>query len=258
MMFDVDRFHQLRKGKFGEQLHYFTDVDSTNRVATDLARRQAPEGSIVLAEAQTNGRGRNDRTWFSPSKGNLYFTVILYPPDDRLHYLPYLCGLSVVFGLQSIGAVCDLKWPNDLFMDGKKAGGILIQTSVEENRLRFAVAGMGLNVNMRDFPSDLRPYATSVASCLDREVERENLLTAILWEMEKLYGEVKFMAWDHLSDLVLKHSSFVKGCEVIIDQNGKRTTGTTGGLDFMGGLIVRTTNGAETFYTGEITSCRRK
>jgi BirA family transcriptional regulator, biotin operon repressor / biotin---[acetyl-CoA-carboxylase] ligase len=257
-MFNVTKFQNLRKGRFGSDLRFFEQVASTNLIAADLARENVPEGTVVLAESQTQGRGRNNHSWYSPPGVNLYFTIILYPPSERLHYLPYIVALSVSNSLNDLRIPCDLKWPNDILIDGKKVAGILIQTSMEENRLQFALSGIGINVNASNFPAEISSTAGSVRDRLGRDVERENLLASILSEFEQLYARISSMKWSDLAAMVSQHSSYVQGCEVQIEQQGKTIYGTTAGLDSMGGLIVRTESGTESFYTGEITSCRRR
>jgi BirA family transcriptional regulator, biotin operon repressor / biotin---[acetyl-CoA-carboxylase] ligase len=257
-MFDVAKFQKFRKGNFGSRLHYFDEIDSTNRVAADLARTGAEEGAVVLADSQTKGRGRNVHTWYSPAGVNLYFTVILSPPTDRLHYLPFLVGLSIAQTLELWKIECDLKWPNDVLVNGKKVCGVLIQTSMEDNRLQFALAGIGINVNARNFPEELQPIAISLAKITNEEIDREKFLADILLELEQLYGRMASMSWEELTDQIGRRSSFLRGCAVQIEQQGEIISGITDGLDAMGGLIVRTPAGKETFYAGEILSCRKK
>jgi BirA family biotin operon repressor/biotin-[acetyl-CoA-carboxylase] ligase len=257
-MFDVRKFHEFRKGDFGKRLIYFDDIDSTNRVASDLARSGATEGTVILADSQTQGRGRNTHTWYSPPGVNLYFTVILFPQAERLHYLPYLAGLSIAQALDQLGIDCDLKWPNDILIDGKKAGGVLIQTSIEENRLQFALLGIGINVNTVSFPEQLQSIATSLAQVLGREIDRENFFAHLLFEFEQLYGRIAVMSWEELTDLFSRRSSILQGCHVQIEQQGEIKTGVTAGLDSMGGLVLQTPAGREIFYAGEIVSCRKK
>lgn len=257
-MFDVRKFHQLRKGDFGKRLIYFDEIDSTNRIASELARSDATEGTVILADSQTQGRGRNTHTWYSPAGVNLYFTVVLFPPAERLHYLPYVAGLSIAQALDQLEIDCDLKWPNDVLINGKKAGGVLIQTSIEQNRLQFALLGIGINVNATTFPEELKPIAISIGQVLARQIDREKFFADLLFEFEQLYGRITVMIWEELTDLFSCRSSIVKGCHVQIEQQGEIKTGVTAGLDSMGGLILQTPAGKEIFYAGEILSCRKK
>ena len=255
-MFDVERFHQLRRGKFGSSLQYFAEIDSTNIFAMELARQRVSEGTVVLADSQTSGRGRNSHAWYSPAGLNLYFTLVLYPSSERLHFLPFIISLGIAEELDRPGLICDLKWPNDILVDERKIAGILIQTAIEENRLQYAVVGIGINVNTFTFPKELEATAVSIAQCTGSQLEREPLLAQVLWKIEQSY----FMPlkWQELITLVKEKSSFFDGCRVQIEQQGKIISGTTAGVDPLGGLILETEEGREIFYAGEIQSCRKK
>jgi BirA family biotin operon repressor/biotin-[acetyl-CoA-carboxylase] ligase len=257
-MFDVRKFHEFRQGDFGKRLIYFDEIDSTNRLGSDLARVGATEGTVILADAQTQGRGRNTHTWYSPGGVNLYFTLVLFPPAERLHYLPYVAGLSIAQAIDHLGIDCDLKWPNDILINGKKTGGVLIQTSIEENRLQFALVGIGINVNTGTFPEELQSIAISLAQAVGREIDRERFFAQVLFEFEQLYGRIASMSWEELTDLFGRRSSMLLGCPVQIEQQGEIKSGVTAGLDSMGGLILQTPAGKEVFYAGEIVSCRKK
>jgi BirA family biotin operon repressor/biotin-[acetyl-CoA-carboxylase] ligase len=257
-MFDTAKFQTARKGDFGASLQIFQEIDSTNRVAADLAKKNVKEGMIIFAESQSHGRGRENHTWYSPKGENLYFTLILYPPASRLHYLPFLTGLSIVETLEECGVDCELKWPNDILVAGKKIAGILIQTSMEENRLAYAIVGIGINLNTKEFPSELQSVAISAVQIIAKNVDREKFLAALLSKIEHRYQNISDLSWEDLVEQVQQKSSFLRDCEVQIERGGSITIGTTAGLDSMGGLIVRTKLGEEVFYAGEIQACRKR
>ena len=256
-MFDVDRFHTLRRGTFGARLEYFPELDSTNRFAAERAREGVEEGTVILAETQTAGRGRNTNSWYSPPHLNIYSTTILFPPMNRLHHLPFMVAISLADALEHYGVECDLKWPNDIQAGGKKIAGILIQTSMDENRLHFAIAGTGINVNAKDFPPNLQDTATSIFQITGSNIIREELLSSYLVRFEELYRKNEHQ-WDELHEMFARRSSYVSGCNVVIEQQGKITTGRTAGLDPFGGLILETEQGREIVYAGEVAACRKK
>src|SRR5262249_21329770 len=145
----------------GKKIHYFPDLDSTNRVAYKLAADGAAEGEVVLAETQTRGKGRLGRSWFSPPGLNLYLSVILRPklaPSDA----PLLTLVSAVALADTVqrflGMSPAIKWPNDILVGGKKLAGILTESSVDSQRLHFVVVGIGVNLNMPAsmLPEDIR------------------------------------------------------------------------------------------------------
>lgn len=257
-MFDNEKFQQIRRGTFGQQFFYFQEIHSTNAIAVEKARERVEEGSIVFADSQSEGRGRGNHKWFSPADVNLYFTAILYPDNSRLHYLPFLAGLAISRALGQLQIESDLKWPNDVLVQGKKIAGILIQTSMEENYLQFAILGIGMNVNVKNFPPDLSQNSISAFQALGRELDREELLALVLFELEQLYEKIDKYTWDELTRMFSDRSSYIQGCDVEVEQQGRIITGTTSGLDSMGGLILQTSQGKEIVYAGEISSCRKK
>jgi BirA family biotin operon repressor/biotin-[acetyl-CoA-carboxylase] ligase len=257
-MFDVARFQRRRKGRFGRDLYYFEEQESTNLTAQELARDGAAEGTLVLADRQTGGKGRKGNAWFSPAEVNLYFSLILRPDISRVHHLPFLAALSVAAALQLLGLEVDLKWPNDVLLGERKVGGILIDTSTEQGKLIFAVLGCGINANTVVFPSELERSATSVLLARGEEVSREGLLASFLLEFERVYEKIDETSWASVCAELEKHSSYLRGCSVEVRQEGRVIEGTTCGLDNYGGLIIQTAGGRETVYAGEVQTCRRK
>lgn len=256
--FDIAKFSRHRRGRFGGSLYYFRTLESTNLLSFQLAAQKAEEGTLVLADEQIRGKGRDGRSWFSPKDVNLYFTIIVRPHTADLHYLPFVAGMAVVRALENIGLQADLKWPNDVLVSDKKICGILIQTSMEEDRLQFAVIGCGINVNVCEFPAEIKEKATSIAIEKGAEISRELILASFLFEFESLYEKIPVMNWDLFCAQLEKHSTYLRGCRVQLNQGETLVEGITRGLDAYGGLILDTPEGPKTFYAGEIQSCRKK
>ena len=187
---------QLRTRTFGRTLHLFQEVSSTNHEAMKLAQQGAPDGTVVVAEAQTAGKGRLGRRWYSPPGANLYCSVILrnQPTDDLagwLSVLPLLSAVAVAKAIQlAAGLTPSLKWPNDILAGDRKLGGLLCESSLSGPTTTFVIVGVGLNVNSHreDFPEDIRDLATSIAEETGRPCDRAQLIAAILWELEQ-YAE---------------------------------------------------------------------
>ena len=170
----------------GRTVHYQAVVPSTMTLARELARGGAPEGTLVLAEVQTAGIGRLARRWHTPG-GNIALSLVLRPPSDKLHYIVMLAALAVTDAIAAVsGLDCDIKWPNDVLLNGKKVCGILMQS--ELGTAPFTLVGIGLNVNLDPaaFP-DIREIATSLASAAGQDVDRARLLQALLQEIERRY-----------------------------------------------------------------------
>ncbi len=171
----------------------------------DIARREAlkkaPEGTAILAERQTAGRGRLKRPWLTP-EGNIAVSVILHPPKAYLPQLIMLSSLAVSNSIKkTTGLKCRLKWPNDVLIGGKKVCGILIETKTKINSVDYAIIGMGINVNMQLVDhAEIGAVGTSLADELGKPLSREKLLKQLFEEMEKLYsmslaGESLFPRW---------------------------------------------------------------
>lgn len=174
-----------------EIVHSF-EVDSTNTKARSLVAEGAPQGTLVVAEYQTGGRGRLGRRWYSPPGQGLYLSLIIRP-DLSLQEAPKLNMLLAVVTAEATaeksGQPVDLKWPNDIVINGRKAGGILIEIGSDMDRLEYAIAGVGLNVSTTRFPGSLNRSATSVFRESRRSISRTDLLQALLRRLEA--------AWDH-------------------------------------------------------------
>ncbi len=185
----------------GQTVIYYPSLTSTMGVAKREAQRGAAEGTIIIADEQVAGRGRVKRTWLSP-RGNIALSIILYPSVVYLPSLIMLASLAVVYSIEAVtGLKPQLKWPNDVLINGRKVCGILIENSVRGNRVDYAIIGIGINANFRlaDFP-ELSPIATSLSDELGRELPRLNLIRRLLVEAERLYlalpsGESIYRQW---------------------------------------------------------------
>jgi len=182
----------LHTQSFGREIYYKERIDSTNRMAGDLAREGAPEGTLVVADAQTGGKGRLGRSWISPARYNLYFSIILRPhilPGD-MPKITLMTAVSISEFLNEQTALpVRIKWPNDLWIGTKKVGGILVEMSSEMDRVSYVVLGIGVNVNMpvKEFPEALRDKATSLSLELGQPLCRVELIQGLLGGLENDY-----------------------------------------------------------------------
>ncbi len=168
---DVLRQADLKPGLktrvIGKEIHLLPEVASTNTLAMELAANGTPEGTVVIAETQTLGKGRLGRTWISP-KGNLYLSVVLRP-NIPMHKAPLITLMGAVAVASAIRKTCELeagiKWPNDILISGRKVSGLLTEMSAEQDRIRYIVLGIGVDVNMEliALPPDVRSLATTLA-----------------------------------------------------------------------------------------------
>ncbi len=176
-------------------VHHFDEVASTNDMAKELAARGAPEGTLVVAEAQSRGRGRLGRQWESPPGTGLYVSLILRPalPPAEMPQITLTTAVAAARALsRAAGVTPGIKWPNDLLLGGKKLGGILTEMEAESEQIRHLVVGLGINVNNPAFPEEISAIATSLALATGRRHSRVTILRAWLEEFEELYG--RFLA----------------------------------------------------------------
>jgi BirA family biotin operon repressor/biotin-[acetyl-CoA-carboxylase] ligase len=242
---------------FGKQVHHYYKVGSTNTVAMEAASAGAPEGSVFLAEQQTAGRGRGAHQWHSARSVGIYCSALLRPaltPFDVL-ILSLAAGLAVHSAVQEIDsrAVPDLKWPNDVLIDGKKFCGILTEMNAEVTRVRYVVVGIGINVNQSSFPADLQTAATSLRLATGTEWSRVELCAALLKSLDREYRNLLENP-DAASSILgrfQERSSSIRGQRVEVEENGG-VEGVTDGLDRRGFLQVRTPQGVRTVLSGTV------
>jgi len=241
---------------FESQVHHFYKVGSTNTAAMAAAAEGAPEGSVFLAEEQTAGRGRGANSWQSQRSTGIYCSVILRPPLPPADVLAMslATGLAVLTAIHEIDSrvELDLKWPNDVLLNGKKICGILTEMNAEATRVRYIVIGIGINVNQASFPKDLP--ATSLRLATGSEWSRVELVAALLKSLDREYRQLKSDS-DSKEDVLRRfaeNSSWVFGKRVRIEENDSAFEGTTEGLDPRGFLQVRTPHGLQTVLSGTV------
>lgn len=246
---------------FGKtDLHYFREVDSTNMKAKDLADAGAPEGTVVIAESQTAGRGRRGRSWFSSSGHGIYATLILRPamPPIGTPRITLMAAVAVAEAILSLVTLdVKIKWPNDILVRGKKLSGILTEIAMEMDAVNYIVVGFGLNVNtpIADFPKELREKATSIFIETGEQLSRIKLVRACLEQFEKYYkmfkeNEFSFIMhrWKQLSDII--------GKKIMVDVVGQEHRGEVVDIDDDGVLILKDGHGRrQRIFSGDVTLC---
>lgn len=247
----------LQTKAFGRVLRIFDEVDSTQNIAHGLVRQGAVEGTLVLAEQQNAGRGRMGRNWFSPKGKGIWMSLIL-KPTMAMQFTPQLTLLVAVALCRAIqtniSQQVGIKWPNDLLIRGKKISGILLESSAEDERLDYVIAGIGISVNLlpEDYPEELRAKATSLCIEKGERVDREQLICDFLLQLEtlyELYNQEGFAPirtlWEALT-ISLHKPIRIKTAKGWIE-------GVANSIDEMGALWVTLPNGETTkLYSGDI------
>jgi len=246
----------------GRDIRVFTETASTNDVVEKLARDGLPEGAVVFAEAQSGGRGRLGRTWVSPAGVGLWFSILLRP---RLHptSATQLTVLAAVAVARAIERQTELrpaiKWPNDVLVGHRKVAGILLEMSTELDRIRHAVLGIGIDVNVpaEAFPQSIRTVATSLAAEAGHPIDRPALATQVLAELDHLYARLNAGDFHEVGDEWMRRCSTL-GQHVTIHMGSRAVAGRAEALDEDGALLVRTEHGVlERIVGGDVTLDRR-
>ncbi|MCU1322371.1 MAG: biotin/acetyl-CoA-carboxylase ligase [Acidobacteriaceae bacterium] len=233
--------------QFAGRVLHFPAVSSTNVLALEAAQ-QGATGGVWVADEQSAGRGRGRHTWHSVAGDGLYVSALVRPqlpiPMGRALWISLAAGLAAQAAVsESVGLPLDIRWPNDLILNGRKCGGILVETAVApgedgaEAMLRYAVIGVGINLNHEAFPEELKGVATSLRIDRGEAVSREAVLSALLRELD---GEIRGLVeepGDGLLERFSAASSWVRGKRVRVDEGGGYT-GLTDGLDSNGFLRV--------------------
>jgi BirA family biotin operon repressor/biotin-[acetyl-CoA-carboxylase] ligase len=246
-MLDEDRLRdRLPIGWIGDDFFYYQTVGSTSSEAVQLAESGAPHGTLVLADSQTAGVGRGGRQWITLPGAALAFSLILRPSHlgaDQWLRLFGLGAVSVAETLSGIGLRAEIKWPNDLLIAGKKVAGILVNSTWTGERVDYSVLGIGLNITPEAIPDDalLDFPAISVEKVLGHSIEREDLLIAILANVEAQYE--KFDKPEFMDDWQSKLAYLDQ--EVVITKADGDVTGKLIGLTPKGELKLITTTGRE-------------
>ncbi len=187
----LENLHELLKSSaLAKKIYYFRKVASTNDFAKEKASEGAGEGTLVIAEEQTRGRGRQGRRWVSPPGTGLWFSLVLRPgisPIEASGITP-IAAVSAANAIEEVtGLPARIKWPNDILIGGKKACGILTELGSEPGASHYVVVGIGINVNTSSFPEEIEDKATSLKESLGREVSRTEVLARTIGEFEKFY-----------------------------------------------------------------------
>ena len=257
-----------RRGAFGAPLLYFPTLGSTNDVAAKLASGGAPEGTTVVAEAQTFGRGRLGRTWFSPQGAGLYVSVVIRPDAGTRPAgggasaggpgLPAVLTLASGVALaeairETTGLQAQIKWPNDLVFERRKLAGILAEASASGSQLDSVILGFGVNVRPVAYPPDVAQRATSIEAELGRPVDRGLLLASALERLSACRDAVRTGQVAGVLERWRRLSPSAAGARVEWRASGGTVTGRTAGLDADGALLVERGGRIERVVAGEVT-----
>ncbi|MFZ0460890.1 MAG: biotin--[acetyl-CoA-carboxylase] ligase [Candidatus Acidiferrales bacterium] len=247
---------RLRGTPFAKRILHFFKTDSTNSVAMHLAEAGEAHGAVVIAEQQTAGRGRSGRSWISDKSAGIYTTILLRPPIS-----PMLApALTIAAGLAARDAIAeetglqpDIRWPNDVLLNGRKVCGILTEMQAEPDRIHFAVVGIGINVNQPKMDEELTAIGTSLRIETGRVHSRLELLARLLRHLDRYYNQFIAEGASPILRRFAEVSSYFEGKRVRIATATETFEGTTAGLESMGILRVKRDDGkTESVISGTV------
>ncbi|MBU0683900.1 MAG: biotin--[acetyl-CoA-carboxylase] ligase [Candidatus Omnitrophica bacterium] len=236
-----------------KSIFYYDSVSSTNDTAYELAEKGEPEGTIVIAEGQTCGKGRMGRKWLSPKGKGIYLSIILRPDMeiDRIPSITLVMALSVQ---RTIKKMCDInagiKWPNDILINGRKVCGILTEMKAQPDVADFLIVGIGMNINAEK--KQIPPEAVSLKMEIGREINRTSFLRCLLEEIEKDYKKIKREGFPSLRDECRKLSTVIDK-QIKVREHNKLTEGIAVDIDEKGALVIRTKTGdVKRIFSGDV------
>ncbi|HPU29515.1 MAG TPA: biotin--[acetyl-CoA-carboxylase] ligase [Syntrophorhabdaceae bacterium] len=251
---EIERF--LNTKTIGREIIYKKTIDSTNSFAFKLALSGKPEGTCVIAEAQNSGRGRMQRTWFSPDGKNLYLSVILRPYIEpaKIYPITFISCLAVYDTIEMVSEIVPaLKWPNDVLLNKKKVCGTLIEISAESDMVNFVIAGIGLNINMeeKDLIEDIRYKATSLYMETKKVYDRAYICGLMFNFFEKYYDIFKKAGGSEICRL-WEERARINGKFIEVNQMGEILKGISNGIDSTGALLLNIEGKTKRVIAGDI------
>lgn len=241
--------------RIGADIQYESEVTSTNDIVSARAAHGAPEGLVVVAEAQTAGRGRHGRSWHSPPGSGLYVSVLLRPPARAVPLLTLAGGVALCEAVrESTGLAAAIKWPNDLLApDGKrKLAGILVEGSAAGDRFEHAVFGYGINVRPSAYPAEIRGRVTSLEEELGRPIDADALLQATLAALDARYEDLLQGRSPGVLARWMALAPRARGARIEWTAGGVTRSGVSAGIDESGALLAEAEGGLEPIVSGEV------
>jgi BirA family transcriptional regulator, biotin operon repressor / biotin---[acetyl-CoA-carboxylase] ligase len=256
MIEEQDIRDTLRTESLGRKMYSFDTVASTNTFARSLKESDAPHGTLVIAEEQTAGKGRQERHWQSEKGKNLLFSLVLRPtfPQEKIRLLPFAAALASADAIEmETGCAVECKWPNDLLIARKKVAGMLIETNVQDETVKHVILGIGINVNQMRFGDDIKEKATSLRLHISKDVDRIRLLCGILEELEHRYQQLDEFPPQILLD-EWKQRATMLGSTITLVEHSSSLKATAIDVAPNGALVIEELNGARReVFAGDVT-----
>jgi BirA family biotin operon repressor/biotin-[acetyl-CoA-carboxylase] ligase len=250
-----------RLGAIAHRVHWLSRTGSTNDVASRLAELGAAEGTVVVAESQTSGRGRHGRVWFSPAGAGLYVSVILRPSSEHplssrenpAMLLTLASGVAIAEGVRTAtGLPAEIKWPNDVMIGRRKLAGVLAEAAAHSGVLQFIVLGFGVNLQPVAYPPELASRATSIGAESGRAADRALILAEILAALAGRYADLLAGRFDAILSVWRQLAPSLPSAPIEWDSPHGLVRGRAEGIDEQGALLVRIGERVERLIAGEV------
>jgi BirA family biotin operon repressor/biotin-[acetyl-CoA-carboxylase] ligase len=249
----------VRAGTMGRSLHWLESTASTNDVAARLAESGAEDGTTVVADAQTAGRGRHGRVWFSPAGAGLYASTVVRPGSgmssagNPASLLTIASGVAIAEAVRAVtGLPAAIKWPNDVLIGGRKLAGILAEAAVQGGALQFVVVGFGVNLQTAAYPPELASRVTSIEAETSRPADRALVFAEILAAMGDRYADLRAGRFDAILGAWRGLAAMLPGAHIEWDSPAGIVRGRAQDIDRDGALLVRVGTKVERVVAGEV------
>lgn len=250
---DFSNFDQNLKTKIiGRKVIHFKSIDSTNSYAKKLVNKNIQDGTIVVSDVQTGGRGRKKRSWYSPN-GGLWFSVIIYPKIvlNQAMIITMQASVSIAEAIKNMTSIStEIKWPNDIISNGKKICGILTELEAKNDCVKYSVIGIGINVN-NQINDELKDIAISIKDIIGSDISITELLKEILCNLDYFYKEINEKNFEDIYKKWLQYSKII-GKNIEFSDDGKKNYGKVIKIDKNGSLIIKTKQGTICLSSGDV------
>ena len=245
--------YKLKTNIIGKKIVHFETIDSTNDYAKKIALEEL-DGTVIISEEQTKGRGRVGRQWVSKSREGIWMSIILKPNiiPQKAPFLTLIAGASIAKALNNLGVETSIKWPNDIIVNNKKVSGILTELSAEIDKINYIVLGMGINVKTIEFSQEISDIATSLYK-EGHKVSRVDIVRNILEEFERLYLQyINHDLKNEVLDICRKHSAII-GKDIYVIMNGEKDLVKCLDINKDGNLVIKNNeNVIKEIMSGEV------
>ncbi len=246
----------LRTQTLGKRIYSFDSIDSTNVFGHSLKEDECPNGTVIVADEQTAGKGRQGRQWQSQKGKNLLFSMVIRPlfSQEKVRVLPFATALAVADGIeQESKSAIECKWPNDLMIDGKKVAGMLIETATQNDAVTSVILGIGINVNQTEFADDIKEKATSLKLHSQQDIDRVRLLCAVMEQCEYRFEQLRQFSQQILLD-EWKQRTTMLGSMITLVEHQSATKAMAIDVAPNGALIIEEINGPRReVFAGDVT-----